>query len=403
MALEDTPVLRTLILAFLLVLFSPKAHAELEEKIRSLAPNGLVHIVDEAGEALFSQNADEAFVPASVAKIATAWLAIEVLGADYRFETAFYLDANRVLYVRGGGDPFLVSEELAILAQQLVRLAGKEPFRALVLDTSHFPNGLAIPGIVHNNETYNALNSALAANFNTIHAVRKGNAVRSAEKQTPITPIAVSQFRQRGPNRRGRISLSQSDPKLSALYAGELIAAFIKQSGGGVDGAISIGRIPADLTPVYVHRQSRPLTEIVRAMMSGSNNFIANQVFLQVGVHNRNGPVGLKKSQLVLGAFLKARGLSGKITMAEGSGISRQNRMTPLGLTGLLSQFAPYADLMSASKRGSRYKTGTLNDVSTLAGYAQTKEHGVVRFVIALPGGSGRLRFAILRAIEDEL
>jgi hypothetical protein len=33
-----------------------------------------------------------------------------------RFKTRFYLDGNRVLYIRGGGDPFLISEELAQLA-----------------------------------------------------------------------------------------------------------------------------------------------------------------------------------------------------------------------------------------------------------------------------------------------
>jgi transposase InsO family protein len=41
---------------------------------------------------------------------------MEVLGRDYRFETRFYLDNKRVLYVRGGGDPYLTSEELAALA-----------------------------------------------------------------------------------------------------------------------------------------------------------------------------------------------------------------------------------------------------------------------------------------------
>ena len=54
---------------------------------------------------MVAQNADRPFVPASVAKIVTAWLAMEVLGADYRFETRFYLDRDRVLYIRGGGDP----------------------------------------------------------------------------------------------------------------------------------------------------------------------------------------------------------------------------------------------------------------------------------------------------------
>ena len=71
-----------------------------------------------------------------------------------------------------------------------------------------------IPGIEDTGEAYNALNSALAVNFNTIYAVRNGNKVRSAEKQTPITPLAIAEFRARGPNGNGRISLSQ-DPAVS--------------------------------------------------------------------------------------------------------------------------------------------------------------------------------------------
>ena len=57
-------------------------------------------VVDAKGNELVAQNADKPFVPASVTKIVTAWLALEVLGADYRFETRFYLDAKRVLYVK---------------------------------------------------------------------------------------------------------------------------------------------------------------------------------------------------------------------------------------------------------------------------------------------------------------
>ena len=44
----------------------------------------------------------------------------------------FTLDSDRVLYVRGGGDPFLVSEELALLAPELVAATGKEPFAGMV-------------------------------------------------------------------------------------------------------------------------------------------------------------------------------------------------------------------------------------------------------------------------------
>jgi hypothetical protein len=89
--------------------------------------------------------------------------------------------------------------------------------------------------------------------------VRKGNRVRSAEKQTPITPLATSQFRARGPNGYGRISLTQ-DPSVSLQYAGELIVAFIERAGGNVGGEISTGSVPHGLAPVYVHRQSPAVT-----------------------------------------------------------------------------------------------------------------------------------------------
>src|SRR5215468_11290307 len=159
---------RLLLLALLL---SPSpALAGAKEKVAALAPSGLVLVVKADGNELVAQNADEPFVPASVTKIVTAWLALEVLGGDYRFETRFYLDDKRVLYVRGGGDPFLISEELAPLATDLVAVVGKRPIDGIVLDASYYPSNLSIPGIEDTNNAYNALNSALAVNFNTIYA-----------------------------------------------------------------------------------------------------------------------------------------------------------------------------------------------------------------------------------------
>src|ERR1051325_197045 len=265
-----------------LLLVPAQALAGAKENVAALAPSGVVLVMDEQGNELVAQNADKPFVPASVAKIVTAWLAMEVLGADYRFKTRFYLDGNRVLYVRGGGDPFLVSEELAPLASALVTAIGKQPLSGIVLDASYYPSDIRIPGIEDTEEAYDALNSALAVNFNTINAVRKGKAGSSAEPQTPITPLAISQFRARGPNGRGRISLNQ-EPALSLQYAGELLAAFIKKAGGRVTDKITTGSVPAGLNPVYVHRQSRPLAEILRELLHGSNNYVANQIFLEMG------------------------------------------------------------------------------------------------------------------------
>ena len=386
-----------------LLLLPAPALAGAKEEIAALAPSGLVLALDEDGNELVAQNTDKPFVPASVTKVVTAWLALQVLGEDYRFETRFYLDDKRVLYVRGGGDPFLISEELALLATNLVAATGKEPLAGIVLDASYYPADLHIPGIEDTDEAYDALNAALAVNFNTIHAERHGNTVRSAEEQTPITPLAISEFRARGPNGRGRISLAHEDPAVSVRYAGELIAAFIERAGGSVDGEISMGSVPEDLEPVYVHRQSRTLSEILTQMLLGSNNYVANQVFLEIGAHRLGGPVSLAKSLQVAHEILAEHDLADDIHLEEGSGISPKNHFTARGLAKLLNDFAPHADLLRRTSGGSRYKTGTIPGVRTLAGYANTSKHGQVRFVISLGGNTGKLRYRLLRAIERGL
>ena len=250
------------LLALALLLLPTSALADVKQDVAGLAPSAVVLVVDAKGAELVAQNADQPFVPASVAKLVTAWLAMEVLGPDYRFETRFYLDDKRVLYVRGGGDPFLISEELAPLATELIAAIGKQPIAGIVLDASYYPSDLRIPGIEDDDEAYDALNSALAVNFNTVYAVRSGDKVRSAEDQTPITPLAIEVFRAKGPDGIGRISLGQ-DPTVGLQYAGELIAAFIGRASGSVKGKISIGTVPEGLEPIYVHRQSRTLSEIL--------------------------------------------------------------------------------------------------------------------------------------------
>ena len=177
---------RPLALAFFLL--PAPALADVKEKVAALAPSALVLVMDAKGNELVAQNTDEPFVPASVTKIVTAWLAMEVLGGGYRFETRFYLDDKRVLYVRGGGDPFLISEELATLATELVPAVGKKPITGIVLDASYYPSNLRIPGIENTGDAYNALNSALAVNFNTVYAVRSGNKVSLRREADPDHP-----------------------------------------------------------------------------------------------------------------------------------------------------------------------------------------------------------------------
>jgi len=400
---EVTVWSRVVRLAVLLLtaLLPGQALAGGKEKVAALAPSGLVFVVDGAGKELLAQNADEPFVPASVTKIVTAWLAMQVLGGEYRFQTRFYLNNARVLYVQGGGDPFLISEELALLAPRLVAAVGKKPITGIVLDASYYPSDLRIPGIEDTNESYDALNSAFSVNFNTIAAVRKGDAVLPAETQTPITPLAISQFRARGPNGRGRISLGQ-DPAVSLQYAGELLAAFLRRAGAKIEGPTSTGAVPEELTPVYVHRQSRPLSQILIELLRGSNNYVANQIFLELGAHRLGGPVSIEKSLTVANEALTAHGLAEAIHIEEGSGVSRGNSFTARGLVKVLDLFTPYAHLLRG-KDGGANKTGSMDGVRTLAGYANTAGSGRIRFVISLKSNDGAMRFQLLHTIESGL
>ena len=358
-------------------------------------------VIDEKGNELVVQNADKPFVPASVTKIVTAWLAMEVLGADYRFETRFDWTAERVLYIRGGGDPFLISEELAQLASALVAAFGKQPLTGIVLDASYYPADMRIPGIEDTEEAYDALNSALAVNFNTIHAVRKGNTFHSAEKQTPITPLAISQFRARGSQGPGRISLTQNPTVGPAICrrADRRIHRAGRRQPQGQDldrsraGGAGTGLRSPPVTP--------PVEDPCRVAPG------LEQLHRQPGLPgdrraSLGGPVSLEKSLQVANEMLVRHGLAGSLQLEEGSGISRGNRFTARGLAQLLHLFEPHATLLRRSE-GALFKTGTFSGVSTLAGYADTAKHGRVRFVIALTSNDGAMRFRLLKAIQSEL
>ena len=66
----------------------------------------------------------------------------------------------------------------------------------------------------------------------------------------------------------------------------------------------------------------------------------------------------------------------------------------------MLELFAPHAHLLRGHDGGMN-KTGTMEGVRTLAGYAHTSGHGRVRFVISLTSNDGEMRFRLLRTIES--
>jgi D-alanyl-D-alanine carboxypeptidase/D-alanyl-D-alanine-endopeptidase (penicillin-binding protein 4) len=163
-----------------------------------------------------------------------------------------------------------------------------------------------------------------------------------------------------------------------------------------------MGSVPKGLEPVYIHRQSRTFSEVLVELLRASNNYIANQVFLEIGGQRLGGPVSLEKSLHVAHEMLAAQNLAEDIHLEEGAGISRGNRFTARGLAKVLALFAPHADLLRGHDGGAN-KTGTLEGVRTLAGYASSSRHGQVRFVISLRSNNGAVRFQLLRALEREL
>ncbi len=369
-------------------------------EVKKIAGDGVVVVLDEEGKALVELNPDRPFVPASSLKVATALAAMEVLGADYHFETHFYVDDGGMLYVEGHGDPYLISEELDLLAPALLA-EGRKEFAGLVLDATYFEPGITIPGVTRSDNPYDALNTALAVNFNTIHVRIDGDTIASAEDQTPLVPLAITVAEESGREGKVRINLTDS-PERSLQYAGELIKAKIEAHGGTVGDEIRIGEVPEGLAPHYVHPNSRAIPEVVAGMLEYSNNYIANQLVLEMGVRKHGPPATLDKGVSVVQEVLAAHGLTDGLTYVEGSGISRDNRATADVMCRLLTEFAPHKELMR-DRNGALAKTGSLSVTKTIIGYLETSSHGEVRFVFGLDGHCWNERFALIDLLKEKL
>ncbi|HET97800.1 MAG TPA: peptidase S13 [Desulfurivibrio alkaliphilus] len=325
------------------------------------------YLVTKGGQIVAARNPERLLVPASTWKIATGLLALERLGPDYRFATHFHL-AQGDLFIRGFGDPLLVSEEVALIAARLSGLGVKE-IGDIVLDDTFFQLERERPaGAGVSRRSYDAANGALVVNFNTINiTVDQQGGVGSAEEQTPTLPVMRAKGRGMPPGTH-RINLSQQR-RYSQEYCGELFAEMLRRQGVRVNGTIRAGAVPAGAQPVYRHLSTRPLSETVAAMLLYSNNFIANQLLLASGAATFGEPATWDKGRESLRLHLEKLGLKeGSFMVEEGSGLSRENRITPSALLRLLELFRPYAQLLPADQ-GRLLKSGTLTGVYAYAGY----------------------------------
>lgn len=346
------------------------------------------YILYRNGRVIEQHRSGELFIPASTIKLLTAYAALKILGPEYRFSTSFFLDADQVLYIRGGGDPVLTTESLTVAAREL-RQRGVVRVSAYVIDDSAFALEQSLPdGSENSSNPYDVANSALAVNFNSVAITReKDGAVTQGEELTPLTPLAMEIGRQLTPGRH-RVNINafplRSATPLSLRYSAELLHALLLREGVASQAVIRQGAVPAGAKPVYTHVSQDSLREIVRSCLHVSNNFMANQLALATGAAQFGYPATWTKARRALNHVAwKRLGISAKdLQVTEGSGLSRQTRATPIAMLKLLLAFEPYRDLLPV-KHGAQIKSGTMKDVYCYAGYLDTND-GSVLFVLLL-------------------
>jgi D-alanyl-D-alanine carboxypeptidase/D-alanyl-D-alanine-endopeptidase (penicillin-binding protein 4) len=337
----------------------------------SLVDNG-GYAVKKDGRIIASYNLHKMFVPASIVKIATSLVALRTLGPGYRFETYFFMDAKHNLYIKGYGDPFLISEEIAFIVKELKKL-GCRRINDIYLDDTAFDIPMSADWSGLSDNPYDAENNALAVNFNTVNVVKNQTGkVRSAEEQTPTLALMAEMAEDLEPGKY-RINISQDRRTSNDIinrYAGELFRAFQHKENIPGGGIIIPKKTPDNLTPYYIHQSSKTLEDIIAPLMLFSNNFIANQLFLTVGAAVYGYPATWEKSKkAVAGSLLNEFKLSGgEIRIFEGSGLSRKNLVSSYAMIQLLEIFKPYSAFLPQKERKS-LKSGTLKGVYSYGGY----------------------------------
>ncbi len=337
-----------------------------------------VIISDNHGEILFSKNANKMLVPASILKILTALAAMHYLNHDYRFVTEFYLDNDSNLKLKGFGDPLLISEILNDIAKLLSSRIKR--LNDIVLDDTYFKQPVIIPGRSLSFQPYDAPNGALCANFNTVFFKRKDISYVSAEPQTPLLPFVLKRINE-SPNAQDRITFSHKQNDI-VLYVGHLLRFFLNKEGIKPTGKIKTGKVNRiNDRLIYKYYSKFSLKQVISKMLEYSNNFIANQILIASGAKAYGPPGTIDKGVLALLNYTKNVLKIEEITIVEGSGISRKNKVSAEAFFKILEEFKPYHYLMPHDDR-IFYKTGTLNGVNTRAGYVENEKGDLYPFVV---------------------
>ncbi len=281
--------------------------------------------------------ADRPLVPASLAKIPTTAFALQALGPDFRFQTRFFADGSWKedtldgdLVVAGGGDPFLVSERLWLLARDLRAAGLRRVAGRLVLDESWFgPDSLdPVRGVERevSERPYAAQLSPLAVNFNAAAVRITPAAVAGKPAEAAADPLPTGYLRivngVRTVGSKGTESWSMSlqpegagevarlsgtvraaqpsfveyrSVRWPGRFAASLLRAFLVDAGIAVDGATVTGRRPPGAAPFFSF-PSLPLRDLVSSTNRYSNNFMADLLAMALGAWGEEAPAGAPRT-----------------------------------------------------------------------------------------------------------
>ncbi|MDQ6681504.1 MAG: D-alanyl-D-alanine carboxypeptidase/D-alanyl-D-alanine-endopeptidase [Pseudomonadota bacterium] len=409
--------------------------------------DALVVLVQEVGAArpLLAWQPDQAANPASLMKLFTSYAALELLGPAWTWTTPVWLQgpvASGVLQgdlvIKGTGDPKLVLERIWLLLRRVQQQGVREIRGDIVLDRSGFLVPEQSPAEFDGEplRPYNARADALLLNFRSVLLTFTPDPARGTARVSAEPPLAgvrvdgtvplsaapcedwraglKADFSDANQIRfAGAFSpacgektwpLAYADPK---TYNERVLAGMWAEMGGTLGGVVRDGVAPGN-APSF-EMVSPTLPEVVRDINKYSNNVMAQQLFLTLGLTQRG--IGTPEtSRAVLRQWLANRfgGSAAGAVIDNGSGLSRETRVSARLLAQMLQaawagplmpelmSSLPVAGIDGTLRRSrstlgrAHLKTGSLRDVVGVAGYvlANTGRRYVLVAIINHPNAN---------------
>ncbi|MGR3466451.1 MAG: D-alanyl-D-alanine carboxypeptidase/D-alanyl-D-alanine endopeptidase [Shimia sp.] len=358
-------------------------------------------------------NADVPLPPASVAKALTALYALDALGVSHRFTTHVeavgpvtdgVLEGDLIL--RGTGDPTLSTDRLGDLAEAVAATGLREVRGRFLVDASALPSLPLIDPEQPEQVGYNPGVSGLNLNFNRVHFEwrragegytilmdARGDRYRPQVAHSVMRPVgrgAPVYARQSLPGRevwtvaRGALGDAGSrwlPVRMPELYTADVFRTLLAMQGVAVPPAVQ-GRAEGPVREV-ARDTAEPLSEIVRDMLRFSTNVTAEALGLAATAARGQAPESLLASARAMSVWLNET-YGAATAMVDHSGLGVASRVTAEGLVAVMegARDGPLRGLLRRHTiRDESYaviqnpsvtvdaKTGTLNFVSTLAGY----------------------------------